>query len=302
VNPALAIAASVASAAGYGISSVLQHHSVTRLASEQRSRWSVLARLAARPLWLVGLGVAVAALALHVLALSLGQLSVVQPVRVTGLLFTLAVGVLIEHHRPSAAQWGWALLLTTGLALFLLIAHPSAGHTPLDTDRLLLVAIVVIAAVVLAAIILGRRATRVHRAALLGLAAGITNALTAALLKQTSALASHGFAAMLASWPLYAVLAVGPAALVLTQLAYHAGPLTACLPPMTLADPIVSIIIGALVFDEDLAHSPAAITGQSLGFALMSLAITQLARQAAETDPLHGVPAASGAAGTGPRP
>jgi hypothetical protein len=93
------------------------------------------------------------------------------------------------------------------------------------------------------------------------------------------------------------VLTIGPAALVLTQLAYHAGPLTACLPPMTIADPVVSIIIGAVVFDEQLTHNLPAIAGQTLGFLLMSAAIIQLARHAAHPGPQHDGPAADSTGG-----
>ena len=63
-------------------------------------------------------------------------------------------------------------------------------------------------------------------------------------------------------------------------------PLAASLPPLTIADPIVAILIGAVVFDERLSDTGAAVVGQVFAFAVMTLATVQLARRST-------VPAAS---------
>ena len=119
-----------------------------------------------------------------------------------------------------------------------------------------------------------------HRAALLGLAAGIAFGLTAALLKQTTNIGTGTHPLQLVrSWPLCARIAIGAAALVLTQAAYQSGPLAASLPPLTIADPLVAIALGVAVFKEDLNHTIAAITLQALTFATMTIAAVQLARR-----------------------
>jgi hypothetical protein len=51
---------------------------------------------------------------------------------------------------------------------------------------------------------------------------------------------------------------------VLTQLAYQFGPLVASLPAITIVNPLLSIVIGVVVYDEDIRQGPgpiAAMTG-----------------------------------------
>src|SRR6185437_312648 len=98
-----------------------------------------------------------------------------------------------------------------------------------------------------------------YRAVLLATASGVGCGIAAALLKQTAAIAAGGFVAVVVDWPVYALIIVGAVAIALTQLAYRAGPLKESLPPLTIADPATSIMIGALAFHEQLAHSAPAI-------------------------------------------
>ena len=64
---------------------------------------------------------------LHVVALRGGQLTLVQPLLVSGLLFALPVSVLLERRRPSLVEWLWGLMVIAGLSVFLLSARPNGG-------------------------------------------------------------------------------------------------------------------------------------------------------------------------------
>jgi len=272
-----AIFASVGSAMAYGLASVLQHRTARTAPPGKGLRLGLLAHLAAQPVWLLGLLAAVAAFGLHVVALSLGQLALVQPLLVSGLLFALPAAVLLEHRRPSLGEWSWALILVGGLGLFLVSANPTVGLVPTDTDRL---GVLVVGGAGLAGslILLGQRRAGPYGAGLFGFAAGILDGLTASLIKEVSALATAGPVQLIAAWPLYGLLAIGGAALVLNQAAYQAGPLVASLPPMTLANPLVAILVGVLVFDEHIVHTFAAASQEVAAAAVVALATMQLAR------------------------
>jgi drug/metabolite transporter (DMT)-like permease len=88
--------------------------------------------------WLAGLLAAVGTVALQVLALASGPLSLVQPLLVSAVLFALPASVLLERRRPSLVEWGWALLLVGGLGVFLRAANPRTGPALPDDGRLLL--------------------------------------------------------------------------------------------------------------------------------------------------------------------
>ena len=83
---------------------------------------------------------------------------------------------------------------------------------------------------------------------------------------------------LLTHWQPYTLIAAGGLGLLLTQLAFQAGPLTASLPAIATVDPLLSIAIGVLVYDEHLRRGPlggATLAGLLL---LLTLAVIQLAR------------------------
>lgn len=279
-------AAATASALTYATAGVLQHRAAREAPPGRGLHLGLVARLLTRPLWLAGIAADVGALALHAFALSSGSLVVVQALLVSGLLFALPASAILEHRRPGRAEWLWAAVLVAGLAAFLAAAGPSPGHSVSDTDRLLLctAAGLVIGAVL---VLVGGR-IRHHRAALLGAAAGVAYGVTAGLMKEVlgQATGPHPLG-VLRGWPLYAVVAVGGGALVLNQVAFQAGPLASSLPPLTIIDPMVATVVGALVFDERVASSGPAVATEVLAFAVMTVATVALARRS-PSDPVAG--------------
>lgn len=274
----VATAAATGSAISYAMAGVLQHRAAQLAPVGRGLRLKLLAHLASRPGWLVGLGADAAALSLHALALSAGELSVVQPLLVSGLLFALPASVVIERGRPSMAEWCWALVVVAGLAVFLIASNPSAGHAPSDTDRLAVLTLV--GAGLAGAVVLVGWAWRTQQAALLGVAGGLGYGMTAALLKETINIATGANPIRLvSSWPLYLLVAVGAGALLVTQVAYQSGPLAASLPALTMVNPIVAIALGILVFDEHLVRTAAALSAETVSFVIMSIAVGQLARR-----------------------
>jgi drug/metabolite transporter (DMT)-like permease len=273
------VAAALGSAVGYAFATVLQHRAARLAPPAQNATTNLLAYLATRPMWLAGLLFAAAALILHGLALKLGQLTVIQPLLLSGLLFALPASVLLDRRRPSVAEWCWALVLVGAIAGFLLAANPTADQIPTDTERL---ASLVGGGVALAALVAGLgRMWRHYSATLYGLAAGICYGLTAALIKQVAAGVANPLH-LAASWFPYALLGIGVAALILSQVAYRAGPLAASLPPLTMAEPVVAVIIGVTAFAEHLSSSLPALVVEAASAVVVTAATVQLARRSGE--------------------
>ena len=128
-------------------------------------------------------------------------------------------------------------------------------------------------------VLLGRRQSRAGRsAALLGVAVGATYAGTAALLKTLTSIALQGPLALLTSWQLYTVVVLGAGGLVLNQLAFQAGPLAASLPAIATVDPLASIALGVVVYDEQIRHDLLSGAGLAALLLLLGVAVIQLAR------------------------
>lgn len=281
MHTGLAIGAALGSAFCFSVSSVMQQRGAADAPRESGLR--LLLHLLVRPIWLGGLSAAAGTLILQAIALGAGQIVVVQPLMVLGLLFALPVSVLLHRRRPSLGEWAWATLLFIGLTVFLVAARPETGPTLPNSSRMLELGG---AAIGLAVVVVGvgYGPGRRHRAALFGLATGIMYGFASALMKNAYGLGSLSLTRLFTSWPLYALLVVGAVGIMLNQAAYQAGPLAGALPPLAIADPIVAIVFGVVAFDEALATTAPAITFEVLGFGAMAVAIARLARYSAGRD------------------
>ena len=283
------VVTALASALAAATSSILQHHSARRAPDGRAHR--LLGHLLTRPAWLIGGVVAVVGLALHVLALDGGELAVVQPLLISGVLFALPLSAILEKRRPSIREWLLAAVLVGGLAVFLIAARPTAGLVVVDPDRLAWSTLGGSLVVSLLALAGTRRRHRLlvrAAPALLGMAAGVGYGLVAALLKEITVIVHTGIRNTFTTWPLYGLLAVGLASILLTQMAYRAGPLCRSMPALTVADPAASVIIGMIAFQERLNADVLAVLAQVVGFVVMAAAAIQLARREAG-DPVHPV-------------
>jgi drug/metabolite transporter (DMT)-like permease len=143
--------------------------------------------------------------------------------------------------------------------------------------------------VVAVCIIASRRHTRRklgsrRAAALLGVAVGTIYAGTAALIKAVTNLAQHGPVALLTSWQLYALLAAGAVGLFLAQIAFQAGPLTASLPATATTDPLASVLLGIIVYDERLRSGLVPMLLSLVCLVLMSASVAMLSRVRVEVE------------------
>lgn len=246
----------------------------------EHSGWRKASEVLRHPLWLLGGAGMLGGFLFAAVALYFGQVSLVQPLLVTELVFTLVLRRLWLRERLKARTWSAAALVCAGLGVFLLVAEPRPGHGRPDLDDWLVAAgTIALAAVSLAA--LSRRGTPARRAACLGAAAAVVWALDAAFVKQATEVLRHrGVLALLVHWPVYGVLVTGFAGCVLVQAALHAGPIRASQPALVIVDPLVSIVLGVGLFNERITNDVAALVLASLAIVVMALGVVLLSRWA----------------------
>jgi drug/metabolite transporter (DMT)-like permease len=249
--------------------------------SARRSTGQFLLATARHPLWLGGIGADVGGFALQVVALHLGALAVVQPLLITALLFSLIVNHKIAGTRVSKRELAGGAALVAALVAFLVASGASSPHVtgPAQTaDRTPAVALALgSAAVLVLCVLLASRLGGTRGTALLGVAVGVTYACTAALIKSCSDVAlSAGPVALLTGWQLYLLVAAGATGLILSQLAFRAGPLRASLPAIATVDPLLSIAFGVLVYDEHLRTGTSAVLAELGCLLVLSAAVVYL--------------------------
>jgi hypothetical protein len=268
---------------------LMTQHAASIGVSGRHRGWSLVAFLIRQPLWLVGWAAAAAGFAFQAIALHSGQLSIVQPLLVTELVFALLLRRFWVHQHIAKMAWTAALVTCAALTVFLTAAEPHGGHLRPDAiDWATALAVFGGAVGVLA--VMARWGSPVRRAALYAIAASTTWALMAAFIKATTdVLVTSGLVGVLGHWPLYALIASGVIGSVLQQAALQVGPLSVSQPLIVVVDPAVAIVLSIWIFDERFTVGVVQKAIAGVAFCVMAVGVTVLSRTA-PTDLERSVP------------
>jgi drug/metabolite transporter (DMT)-like permease len=232
--------------------------------------------------WMGGMG-AVANYSLQAGALALGSVMLVTALQVTALLFALPIYARLAHHRVTRWEWTWAVMLAGSLAVLVTVGDPDAGNARGSLGSWLVVAAVMGPVLVLCLVGAKLWARSAVAPVLLAVVAGSSLALFAVLTKGAVGAASGGFGAFLRAPESYCLLPAALAGMIFQQSAFRAGALTASLPTVTVAKPVVASLLGILVLGETLnASGPRLLTLLAAGVLVVSATIA-LARGEAAT-------------------
>jgi drug/metabolite transporter (DMT)-like permease len=232
--------------------------------------------------WLGGMG-AIANYSLQAGALALGSVMLVTALQVTSLLFALPIYARLAHHRVTRWEWFWAVTLAGALAVLVTVGDPGTGSSRGSLGTWAAVAVVM--GPILVACVLGARiwADSTIAPVLLAVVAGSSLALFALLTKGAIGAVSGGFGAFLRAPESYCLIPAALAGMIFQQSAFRAGALTASLPTVTVAKPVVASMLGVFVLGETLNTSgPRVVTLLTAGV-LVAVATVALARGEAAT-------------------
>jgi drug/metabolite transporter (DMT)-like permease len=155
-------------------------------------------------------------------------------------------------RRVTRGEWLWAGVLTTGLAVFVLLARPGRSDHPASLTVATVVA-VVCAVIIISCVVLAVKIGGWQRATLLGVAVGVLFGVVAVVTKIVMhILDQRGAMSLLATPAPYALVVLGVVATLLQQSAFHAGALHATVPTMLVLEPVVAVFLGAIVLGEEL--------------------------------------------------
>lgn len=220
-------------------------------------------------------GVAVALFAglLHVIALTLAPLSLVQAVVAAGVVLLAIMARRLFGQRVARRHWLAVLLTGTGLALLALtVPHTIGAHSASSASTLL--AYIGTLAAIGAALLLARRLGRLAHAhgVVVGAAAGIFFGLTDIAIKAlVGVVARDGLAGLLGPW-LPVILIVGLAAQYTSARGLQLGEAVSVIAVTGATATVASVIAGFAVFGDPLPHAPLPLIAEAAGFALVCLA------------------------------
>jgi hypothetical protein len=269
----LALGAALVSAVG----SVIRQRSAHEIVDEPVGAWELFLLSVRDTRWWWGAAAAVANYVLQAAALSLGSVMLVTALQVTVLLFALPINARITHHRVTPWEWIWAASLAISVAVILGVGNPASDQQRAPLETWVVVALVMGPALVLC--VVGARIwSGTVAAVLLAVVAGSSLALFAVLTKGVVEAAHGGLGAVLRAPELYAWLAVALAGMVFQQASFRAGALTASLPTMTLAKPVIGWVLAITVLSEDLRVGDETVFVLVVAVAVMIVSTVALAK------------------------
>lgn len=267
-----------------GVGDVLQQRSAQQVTGKPVGTFALFRRLLRDRRWWTGSLVAGAGFGLQAAALGLGSVVLVQALLVTSLLFALVISARVNHRRITLAQAIWAVLLAAAVTVVVTVGDPQAG-TPRGSFKTWAVVAAVMGPALILCVIGARVFSGSVSALLLGVMSGSLWGLFAVLTKGVVDQLGHGIPALLRTPEVYVWVVLAVAATAWEQSAFRAGPLTASLPAVTVAEPIVGSVLGVAVLGETLRTNDLGFVALGLSVAVMVAATIALAHSQAAVAP-----------------
>lgn len=219
----------------------------------------------------IGFGVAAIAFALHVAALALAPISIVQSVISGGLVFLAVLAERVFGHHLGRRQWIGVLFTTVGLALLALtVPRVAEGEVSFSVNSMIVFEGAAVA--VGLALVMGPRlgANVEHHGIMLGMAAGILIGVSDIAIKAlTGLLAGAGLLAVATSPWLFLALAMAVASFFAVGRGLQIGEAVPVITMISVAANVVQIVGGLLIFGDPMPTSVIGIVAQTAGFALI---------------------------------
>ena len=217
---------------------------------------ATLLRLLTAWVWLAGLGAQILGVVLQAAALDRGRVSIIQPLLVTSIIWALPLGYFLTGQAITRRVVIGAGVIVVGLAIFASFGDPAGGVDDAPASDWI-ASILVIVAICAALYLFANRGGPTARAATLGTLAGVLYGLSATLMKPVvESFHADGLAAVLGDWELWTMAAAGLIGFVFQQLSLSTGRLVPSVATVSVANPIVSVMLGALVLQERLDKNP----------------------------------------------
>jgi drug/metabolite transporter (DMT)-like permease len=270
----IALCAALASAVG----DVIRQRSAQEITDKEVGHLELFRMSLRDKRWWMGGVAAIVNYSLQAGALAWGSVVLVTALQVAALLFALPIYARLTSYRVTRWEWIWAVVLAAALAVVIIVGDPASGQQRAPLSTWIIVAMVMGPALVVCVLAARIWSGRPVAAVLLAVVAGSSLALFAVLTKGVVEIAQGGFGAVLRSPEFYPWLLVALAGMIFQQSAFRAGALTASLPTMTVAKPVVASLLGVTVLGETLGADGPELIALAVAAVVVIVATAALAR------------------------
>jgi drug/metabolite transporter (DMT)-like permease len=244
-----------------------------------RSRW-----------WTIGYALAIVAYVLHVGALTLAAMSLVQAVLAGGLVVLAVVAERFFGFELERRQWLGLLLTSLGLAMLAVTGEARSGQETANYSVVAMLAFeAALAAIGVAlAVSCNRGGAKSHHGILLGLAAGLLFTTTHVAVKALSGKIDTSITEIVLSPYLYVAIAGGIVAFFASARSLQIGPAVPVIAVTAIAGNASAIPAGIIVFGDPLGSEALTVMVRAVAFLLVVAAAALIpapVRAAEEPEP-----------------
>ncbi|MEX3529801.1 DMT family transporter [Corynebacterium xerosis] len=279
-----AVGLMILSTFGFAGGAVFQHMSIRaeqRPGKEQALTLRQLGGQLREPQWLLGLLLIILGAALHVAALFLAPVTVVQPIGILAVPWSVLLASKIHGYRASRSVWLAVSVTVAGIVSFTVLSTRFSHEERASIDLPLVLIAVVLGCMIGAGLFtISRGASVAFRSLALAAGGAVLFGLTSALLKSLFVWLKVGESLLS---PAAGFLCLGGIATCVVggwmiQQAYAVGHPEVVVGALTTVDPVVAVVYGLVVLDEGMRINAPVVVAMLACGAVAALGVAGLAR------------------------
>jgi len=271
-NIPLAIVVMVMASLFFATGATLQHTVIGTMVDHRAANKTMgvhqLVKMVTNPRWLGALAVVVCGFLLHVTAITMAPVTVIQPLGILAVPWSILMASRIHGHRITGRMWLAVAITLAGIVMFTsLAAANSAPEHNTRPEAILRGSLVVYGLAAFFVILAVRGKSALYRSLWWATGGAFLFGLSSALIKGLSVmLRAPGFMFSTWFWVLGGIFAVTLATGgLLIQQGYACGPAEVVVGSMDTTDPIVGVSFGLVLLGEGARIGP--ITGTFMALA-----------------------------------
>lgn len=282
----LAVVLAVVAALLIAVGAVMQQGSAARIERSPGARARVALSMLSDLRWVAGGVLAGTGVGLHIVALSNGPVSVIQPLGSVGLFFAVVVKAVTERSGMSRARILGCVAVIAGLAGLLLALPHHSGTSPLGLPKAALLAAPAIGIVVASVILAGRPVPSLLKAGVLALGAGTSFGVAAAVIGVIGRRVGHDVLQAF-QWPTLVAVVLLACGILVQQYAYRLNHFSMVYAVLLVADPVTAAFTGVLALGDPVPSAAPRLAFLAVSAVITVTGIVVLAAEQADSLGMH---------------